>query len=143
MGQLLGKQQLLKGDELKKEKVEFEDGDFVYVREMTAHEKNTWEHSLYRTVKGPKGQQDMQMDLSDYNSKLAVCTVCKDKNDDTLVFSFNEYKQLGQKMSAARMDKIVEAAQRINGITEEERENLLSGSEADQNDNSNSGSVEN
>jgi hypothetical protein len=141
MGQLLGKEQLLKGDELKKEKVEFDDGNFVYVREMTAHEKNTWEHSLYKTVKGPKGGQDMQMDLSDYNSKLAVCTLCGE--DGKLLFSFNEYKQLGQKMSAAKMDKIVEVAQRINGITDEEKENLLTSSEDDQNDNSNSGSAEN
>jgi hypothetical protein len=141
MGQLLGKEQLLKGDELKKEKLEFNDGNYVYVREMTAHEKNTWEHSLYKTVKGPKGQQDMQMDLSDYNSKLAVCTLCGE--DGKLLFSFNEYKKLGDSMSAAKMDKIVEVSQRINGITDEEKENLLNSSEADQNEDSNFDSAKN
>jgi len=138
MGQLLNKEALLKGDDLKKEKVELEDG-FVYVREMTAHEKNVWEHSLYKMTKDNKGRQNVEMNMDDYNSKLAVCTIC-DENGE-LIFNFNDYKTLRQKMSGARMDKIVEVAQRINGITDEEKENLLTSSEADQQDNSNSDSA--
>lgn len=138
---LLSKEQFLKGDKLKKEKVELEDGNFVYVREMTAHERNQWEQSMYTKVKGKGGREDFQSNLNDYQAKLAVFTIC-DK-DGNLLFDFNDYKELANKVSASKLNKIVDVAYRLSGITEEDKEDMLKNSEAGQSDNSISDSAGN
>ena len=141
MGQLLNKEALLKGDELKKQKVEFSDGNYVFVREMTGQERDAWEQSMYKPVKGKDGRQDFQPDMKNYKAKLAVCVLC-DENGKPL-FNFNEYPQLSKSISAKKLEKIVEVAQELNGITEEQKENLSQSSEADQSEDSTSNSVEN
>ena len=55
----------------------------------------------------------------------------------------NDAVQLSKSLKASDMEKIVEAAQRINAITEEDKQDLLKNSEAVLDEGSNSSSAEN
>jgi hypothetical protein len=138
----LTKEMLLQRDDLKIEKVELSKG-FVYVREMTGHEKDIWEQSMLKQK--PSGDRNRIMTyettLEDFRAKLAVVTVCDEKGD--LVFEPGDVKNLSKMMSASNLEKIVETAQRLNAITTADKEEILKNSEADLNDSSNSDSVEN
>lgn len=144
---LLRRDQLLKKEELKKEKVALTtkvvkpaitkvvDGeeiivekevteivDYVFVRQMSGREKNTWEISQMKKVGvGRKAQYDVT--LEDFRAKLAVVTVCDE--DGKLLFAPQDYKQLSENMSAATLEKIVDVAQRLNAIKEEDREEMV------------------
>lgn len=124
---LLTAQQLLTKEDLLKEKVvlDEEKDEYVYVRQMNAHEKNTWEMSqLEKTGTGNKAQYNVT--LEDYKSKLAVVCVCDE--DGVLLFTPDDYKVLSLSISALKLEKIVNVAQRLNGISEEDREEITKNS---------------
>jgi hypothetical protein len=139
---LLTREDLLQKDDLKVEKVELSKG-YVFVREMTGHEKDVWEQSMLKQK--PSGNKNKGVEyettLDDFRAKLAVVTVCD--ADGNLLFKPEDYRMLNKMMSASNIEKIVAVAQRINAITQEEKDEILKNSEADQTDNSNSNSVEN
>lgn len=139
---LLTREVLLQKDDLKVEKVELSKG-YVFVREMTGHEKDVWEQSMLKQK--PSGNKNKGVEyettLEDFRAKLAVVTVCD--ADGNLLFKPEDAKVLNKMMSATNMERIVTAAQKLNAISEEEKEELLKNSEADQTDSSNSNSVEN
>lgn len=120
----LNRDALLQRDVLKIEKVELTRG-FVYVREMTGKEKDAWETSLMK--RKPSGNKtvrgDFEIDLDGFRAKLAVVTVC-DENGD-LIFKAEDVKTLNAAMSAVNMDKIVSVAQRLNAISEDDKEEIL------------------
>jgi hypothetical protein len=128
MGLLL-KKDLLKRDDLKKVKVDLGSGDFVYVRQMTGRERDNWEQSLMKEVRDGKGRRDYQTNLQDFRAKLAVNTVCDEEGK--LILSMDDYVRLSENMSAAKLQAIVEAAQDLNKITEEDKEALTKNSSAD------------
>jgi hypothetical protein len=138
----LNREALLQRDEVKIEKVELSRG-FVFVKEMTGHEKDLWEQSMLKQK--PSGDKNKPVEyetsLEDFRAKLAVVTVC-DENGD-LVFKFEDYKNLNRMMSASNMERIVVVAQKLNAITEKDREELLKNSEAVPDGNSSSDFVEN
>lgn len=139
---LLTREALLQKDDLKVEKVELSKG-YVFVREMTGHEKDVWEQSMLKQK--PSGNKNKGVEyettLEDFRAKLAVVTVCD--ADGNLLFKPEDAKVLNKMMSATNMERIVTAAQKLNAISEQEKEEILKNSEADQTDNSNSNSVEN
>jgi hypothetical protein len=139
---LLTREALLQKDDLKVEKVELSKG-YVFVREMTGHEKDVWEQSMLKQK--PSGNKNKGVEyettLEDFRAKLAVVTVCD--ADGNLLFKPEDAKVLNKMMSATNMERIVTAAQKLNAISEQEKEELLKNSEADQTDSSNSNSVEN
>jgi hypothetical protein len=140
---LLGKMQLFAKDTLKTEKVvlgttiiepeekeivndeevvtkeEVVEEDYVFVRQMTGHEKNVWEMSQLKQSGAGKNAQ-YNVSLEEYKAKLAVCCVC-DENG-VLLFDPEDYKKLSMNISAAKLEKIVDVAQKLNTITEEDRE---------------------
>ena len=121
---LLSREQLLQKEELKKEKVVLNEKPLeeVYVRQMTAREKNTWEISqMKKTGKGRNVEYDLT--LIDYRAKLAVVCVCD--ADGKLLFKPNDFSILSQNISAAKLEKIVDVAQKLNGITEEDKEEMV------------------
>lgn len=138
----LTKEMLLQRDDLKIEKVELSKG-FVYVREMTGHEKDIWEQSMLKQK--PSGDKrkpvEYETTLEDFRAKLAVVTVCDAEGN--LLFKPEDVKTLSRMMSATNMEKIIDVAQRINAISQKDRDEILKNSEADLDGNSNSGSVEN
>ena len=138
----LTKEMLLQRDDLKIEKVELSKG-FVYVREMTGHEKDIWEQSMLKQK--PSGDKrkpvEYETTLEDFRAKLAVVTVCDAEGN--LLFKPEDVKTLSRMMSATNMEKIIDVAQRINAISQKDRDEILKNSEADLDGNFNSGSVEN
>lgn len=114
---------VFEGEELLKEAVVEE--DYVYVRQMTAHEKNVWEMSqLQKTGEGKKASYDVVLD--DYRAKLAVVCVCDESGN--LLFKPNQYALLSKNIGAAKLEKIVDVAQRLNAVTEEDRELMVKNS---------------
>jgi hypothetical protein len=136
MGNLLDKKKLLERDELLTEKVEFENGNYVYVRQMTGHERDVFERSLYVM----DGNNKPTTKLDDFRAKLAVVTVCDE--DGKLLLDPKDYLLLSNAMSAAKLEKIVNAAQKLNAITEADKEALVKNSDAGQPGSSSLGSVE-
>jgi hypothetical protein len=138
----LTKDLLLQRDDLKIEKVELTRG-YVYVREMTGSEKDRWEQSMLKQK--PNGNKNAAIEyettLEDFRAKLAVVTICD--ADGNLLFEAKDIKALNKAMSATNMEKIVEVAQRLNVISQKDRDELLKNSEADQEDSSSSDSAEN
>lgn len=124
MALMLTAEQLLKKAPLLQEKVvlDEETGDFVYVRQMTAHEKSIWEMSqIQKSGAGKKTEYNVTLD--DYRAKLAVVTLCDEEGH--LLFLPSQYLELSQNISAATLEKIVDVAQRLNAITEEDRDELV------------------
>lgn len=96
--------------------------EFVFVRQMSAREKNVWEMSqMKKSGVGKATKYDITLD--DYRAKLAVVTVCGE--DGELLFKPDDYQMLSVNISAAKLEKIVDVAQRLNAITEEDREEIV------------------
>ena len=98
MGNLLNREALLKRDELKIEKVTFENGDFVFVRQMTGRERDNFEQSIVKESRDAKGNVTYERSLSDFRAKLAVCTVCKENGDS--IFLPGDYGALSKNISS-------------------------------------------
>lgn len=137
MGNLLDKSKLLEREKLQVEKVEFENGDFVYVRQMTGHERDVFERSLYVMDANNKPTTK----LEDFRAKLAVVTLCDEAGKSLL--EPKDFMALSNAMSAAKLEKIVNAAQKLNAITEADKEELVKNSDAVPDGNSNSDFAEN
>ena len=136
----LNRMQLLKKEDLEIEKVTFEPDstDFVYVRQMTGRERDSFEESLTKEVRNAKGKIDYKRDISDFRAKLAVHTLCDAKGKNLM--SVKDIPLLSTNMSAYRLECIVNAAQKINKISEEDRNALVKNSEGDRKEDSTSGS---
>lgn len=142
MGHLLNREALLTKEKLEIVKVEFEDGNFVYVRQMTGHERDMFEQSLLKKNRDKKGTViGYEQATEDFRAKLAVITLC-DASGNSLLKP-NDYGVLSMSMSAKKLETIINKAQEINKISEEDKEELVKNSEADLEDNSSSGSVGN
>ena len=142
MGQLLGKAELLQKEKLEIEKVEFENGDYVYVRQMTGHERDMFEQSMLKKNKDGKGNVlSVETVMDDFRSKLAAITLCDEEGKSLL--SANDYAVLGNSMSAKRLEKIINTSQKLNAITEEDKDAIVKNSKPEGEDNSSSVSVEN
>lgn len=142
MGNLLSREVLLSKQSLQVQKVDLGDDDYVFVREMTARERDTFEQSLTKANRNSKGVvvgYDQQ--LGDFRAKMAVVTLCDESG--TLLLKPEDYAMLSQNMGIKRMELIVNEAQKLNKITDEDKEELIKNSGADQAGNSSSDSAEN
>jgi hypothetical protein len=139
MENLLDRTKLLAKETLEIEKVDLGEGNIVFVRQMTGRERDRFEASLLRKNTDKKGNTTFEQSTEDYRAKLAVQTLC-DKEGNPLLQP-EDAPILSQHMSAARLEKIINVAQRLNVIAEVDKENLIKNSEADQEDSSNSGSA--
>jgi hypothetical protein len=141
MGQLT-REDLLKRQNLKIEKVDLGDEEFVYVREMTGHDRDAFENSIVKQKFDNKGKYvGVEQMNEDFRAKLAVVTICDEKGD--LLLEPREYLQFSKSISITKLEKIVKAASELNKITEKDKEDLVKNSEAAQADNSSSDSVVN
>jgi hypothetical protein len=139
----LTKDLLLQRDDLKIEKVELTRGH-VFVREMTGHEKDVWEQSMLKQKPGTGGiggkALEYETTLEDFRAKLAIVTVCDAEGN--LLFEPKDVKTLNKMMSASNMEKVIEVAQRINVISQKDKDELLKNSEAEPDASSSSVSAE-
>jgi len=135
---------------LAKEKIEIVEVDLgkddkgepqsVFVRQMSGRERDVWERSFVKEIKDNKGTViGHDQAFEDFRAKLAVVTVCN--SEGMLILKPSDAPILSQNMSAATLEKIVNAAQKLNAITEEDKEAIVKNSEADQVGNSSSDSV--
>jgi hypothetical protein len=127
---MLGREGLLVKEELTIEKVDLDKGDFVYVRQMTGRERDRFDQSLMEEKTDRSGRKTYERNLSDFRAKLAVNTLCDEDGKNLL--NPQDIATLSQNMSAARLEKIMNKAQELNKITEEDKENLVKNSEGDQ-----------
>jgi hypothetical protein len=141
MGKLLDRKKLLEKEKLEVAKVNFEDGDFVYVRQMTGHERDAFEGTLLKKKRDAKGTiTSYEQNTEDYRAKLAVQTICDEKGE--LIMDEKDWSILSHNMSAKRLETIINKAQELNKISEEDKEGLVKNSEAVLDGNSNLDSVE-
>jgi len=70
-----------------------------------------------------------------------VVTLCNKEGD--LIFGANDIEALNSAIKASDLEKIVEKAQELNAISEQDKEEILKNSDVGQEDNSSSGSVNN
>jgi hypothetical protein len=139
-GRLLTKEDLLQKQVLKIEKVEFNNGDYVFVREMTGRERDTFERSIMKETRDKDGNVTYEGNIQDFRAKLCVHAVCDEKGN--LLLRPENYEVLSINMSAGNLERIVNAAQKLSGISKEDRAALTGESEAGQAGDSNSDSVE-
>lgn len=133
---------LLQKEELEKVKVDLGKGEFVYVKQMTGRERDNFEQSLLKKHKDNKGNVvSFEQSTEDFRAKLAVCTVCDEEGK--LLFLPGDFSLLSQNMSAKRLEIIINAAQKLNAISEEDKEALVKNFDAGQPGNSLSDSAEN
>jgi hypothetical protein len=138
----LNREALLAKPKLAIEKVEISNG-YVFVREMTGFEKDQWEQSLMKTAPNGnmQGQPKVNYDLSNFRAKIAVSTLCDEEGN--LLFSMNDIILLNKSLKASDLEKIVEKAQAINGVSEKDKQEMLKNLEAGQGEGSNSSFAEN
>ena len=119
----LNRNKLLEKQKLEIIKVDLGDGEYVYVRQMTGRERDNFEKLLYSISTDKKGDIITEKHLEDFRAKLVVNTICDEKGE--LILKPEDFSELSQNMSAARLERIVNAAQKLNAITEEDKEALV------------------
>lgn len=137
---VLDRESLLKKEELKVVKVDLGNKEIVYVRQMTGRERDQFEQLFLRKVK-KAGKIDYEQTLDDFRAKLAVNTLCDEKG--VKILNPADYSTLSENMGAIRLMKIADAAGKLNGISEEDKEELVKNSDGVQDDASSSGSAKN
>ena len=140
MEKLLDRKLLLKKEELEVVRVDLGKDEFVYVKQWTGRERDNFEQSILKKNKDEKGVViGFETITSDFRAKLCVVTIC-DKNGK-LLLAPSDFALLSINMGARRLEKIVNAAQKLNAITEEDKEELIKNSVAGQAGSSPSDSV--
>lgn len=109
---LLSKDQILEASDLKTEAVDVPEwGGSVLVRTMTGKDREAFESSMLTTLED--GTRKPNMD--NMRAKLAALTMVDDAGN--LLFEVGDVDRLALK-SAAALDRVFAAAQRINGMGE-------------------------
>ncbi len=103
---MLTRDQILQANDLPRERVDVPEwGGVVYVRTMTAQERDDFEQSTL----GEDGRPSM----GNIRARLAVCTVVDE--DGNRLFEDGDAEALGRK-SASAVNRIFEVAQRLNRL---------------------------
>jgi hypothetical protein len=136
---LLNRESLLAKEDLEIRKVDLGKGDYVFVRQMTGRERDSFERTLVEIgeVGEEGGKPEVIQRQEDFRAKLATHTVCDEKG--VLILKPGDYETLSQNISAKRLEKIINVAQQLNKITDEDKENLVKNSEPAQSADSTSG----
>lgn len=120
----LNRAALLSKKAFKIEKVELGDQDFVFIKEMSGHERDAFEALQLKEVKNKKGAViDYKPTLEDFRSKLAVCVLCDEKGE--MLLDVKDWRQLGGAMTATNLSKIADAAAKLNALTSEDVEQMV------------------
>jgi hypothetical protein len=142
MGQLLNREALLKKQKFEIVKVELDNDDFVYVRQMSGHEREIFEQSIIRPTKNSEGKVVGYENVpDDFRAKLLVCTLCDEEGNPLL--KPEDAPLLSRNMTAKTLEKIADKAQSLNKISEKDKEELEKNSDPGQADNSSSASAGN
>ena len=111
---ILTKQAILEADDRNRELVEVSEwGGSVYIRSMTAAERDLEERRIYDAQQGKKGSEGM----ANFRARFLARTIVDE--DGTPLFTMKEVDQLASK-SFAVINRLFDVSQRVNGITAEE-----------------------
>lgn len=140
MENLLDRKALLSKEKLEIVKVDLGGDRIIYVKQMTGTERDRFEKSLLKEKMDKKGViVGFEQATDNFRAKLAVCTACDAEGN--LLLNPEDAERLGQVMSAYTLEKIVNAAQKLNAISAEDKEELVKNSVTAQDDNSSLGSA--
>jgi len=110
-------------DDLKSETLDVPEwGGSVGIRRMTGAERDAYEADIFET----KGTT-MTLKRENFRAKLVARCLVDEKGER--MFTDGEIAALGKKSGSA-LDRLFNAAQRINGMTKDEREKIEKNSEA-------------
>lgn len=108
-------------------------GIVIYIRSMTAGERDLFETSQMASVEIKEGEDKgkIQKVLSLENLRAAILarTICSDPEGKIRIFSEDDITALGCK-SAAALDRCVMVSHKLNGMSREDEENLIKNSES-------------
>ena len=125
----LSKTDILDADDLPREEVAVPEwGGAVLVRTMTAAERDSFE----ARVIGTEGVRNLA------NIRATLCAQCIVDDQGKRLFTDGDIDLLGQK-SAAAVDRVFAACQRLNGLTQDDVEELAKNLPGDPEDDSSSG----
>ena len=120
---ILTKKQILDADDVKKELVKVPEwGGAVYVWSMTASDKDQFEMSIVEADVDKKGKMVRTNKLDNYRAKL--CVLCIKDAKGKPIFDENDITALGKK-SAAALQRVFNAATKLNRITEDDIEEQI------------------
>lgn len=115
----LTREMILNCDDLKTQEIEIPEwGGTVTIRMMTGRERDAFEASIVDSKGGTRA-----MKFDNIRAKLVAKTVI-DPDTKELMFTVADVEALGNK-SAAALDRIFSASQKLSKITEEDVEELV------------------
>jgi len=125
---ILNRNQILQVDDLKKELINVPEWNGqIYIRTLTGSERDAFEQSII----ADKGKTN----LANIRARLCALAICDEKGKR--LFEDKDIVTLGSK-SAVALDCVFSAVQKLNGIGEEEIEELAKNSKNTQTDDSTS-----
>lgn len=128
----LTRDQILNANDLDRELVHVPEwGGKLYVRAMTGAERDKFEASVISTNK--RGQTESNF----ANLRARLVALCAVDEDGEALFRPTDIAALGRK-SARALQRVYDAAQRLNGMSSDDMEELAGNSEATGADDSNS-----
>lgn len=118
---LLTRDQILRAQDIRRETVDVPEwGGQVLVQAMSAADRDAFETSLQkRTGEGRKAK--ITTDTTNFRAKLAARCIVNENGDP--LFEPADIGKLGRK-SAAALERVLEVARRLAGMTDEDAEEL-------------------
>lgn len=128
---LLTRDQILSAADLKRETLDVPEwGGEVIVRSLTGAERDAFEDSVVK-------QRGKTRELNLRNARARLVSLSLIDESGSRLFSDGDVEALGRK-SAAALDRVFAAAQRLSGLTENDIDELAKNSESGQSDSSTS-----
>lgn len=137
----LNRAELLKKAQFKVERIDFPNGDFVFVRQMSSKMKDQLENSVLKRSIDKNGQVQFEQDLSGFNAKVAALSLCDEEGNPLL--SLKDADLLAENKPAEMVDTISLKAGELNGISVNAKEEAVKNSEHGLPEDSSSGCAEN
>ena len=122
MSKFLGREDILNADDRDVEIVEVPEwGGKVRVATITAEKRDKFESSMFKIRNFGTKNQKAEYSQENLRARLVAYTVVDE--DGNRIFSENDIKKLGEK-SAKALDRVFEVAQELNGISDEDVEEM-------------------
>ncbi len=120
---ILGRNQILDADDLKTEEVPVPEwGGEVLIRSLTGEQRDEYESSMFEMKKDGTPRQN----LANVRARLVMLCIVNEQGEQ--MFNKADIKLLGRK-SAAALERVASAAQKLNAISDEDIEELAEGFE--------------
>lgn len=118
---ILGRNQILDADDLKTEEVPVPEwGGEVLIRSLTGEQRDEYESSMFELSKNGTPKQN----LANVRARLVMLCIVNEQGEQ--MFNKADIKLLGRK-SAAALERVATAAQKLNAISDEDIEEMAEG----------------